>query len=69
MAESLKREGKYNHVTMAAGLVRVKRQTVSRVVTTLLKWNTSRRTFTHQFSQFTLQKSCWKQRQRCLFER
>ncbi len=45
---------------MAAGLIRVKRQTVGRAVTALLKWDTSGRTFTHQFSQFTLQQS-WRE--------
>lgn len=40
---------------MAAGLVRVKRQTVGRAITALLKWDTTRPTFTHQFSQLTLQ--------------
>lgn len=49
---------------MAAGLIRVKRQTVCRTVTTLLKRNTTGRTFTHQFSQLALQQSWWKQRGR-----
>lgn len=49
---------------MAAGLIRVKRQTVCRTVTTLLKRNTTGRTFTHQFSQLALQQSWWKHRDR-----
>lgn len=61
MMKSLKREGTWKHVTMAAGLIRVKRQAVGRVVTTLVTWNTRRPTFTHQFSQFTLQQSWWRQ--------
>lgn len=47
---------------MAAGLIRVKRQTVRRTVATLLKRNTTGRTFTHQFSQLALQQSWWRQR-------
>lgn len=49
---------------MAAGLIRVKRQTVCGTVTTLLKRNTTGRTFTRQFSQLALQQSWWKQRDR-----
>lgn len=45
---------------MAAGLIRVERLTVGRVVTAIVKWDTHRQTFTHQFSQFTLQQSWWK---------
>lgn len=50
------------HVTMAAGLISVKRQAVSRVVATLVKWNTTGRSFTHQFSQFALLQSWWRQK-------
>lgn len=48
---------------MAAGLIRAKRQTVSRVVATLVEWDATGPTFTHQFSQFALQQSWWRQRE------
>lgn len=47
---------------MAAGLIGAKRQTVSNVVATLVEWDTIARTFTHQFSQFALQQSWWRQK-------
>lgn len=47
---------------MAAGLIGAKRQTVSIVVATLVEWDTTGRTFTHQFSQLALQQS-WRQKE------
>lgn len=61
--ENLEGEGMEKHVTMAAGLIGVKRQAVGIVVATLVKWNTTRRSFTHQFSQFALLQSWWRQNQ------
>lgn len=47
---------------MAAGLISVKRQAVSRAVATLVERNTTGRSFTHQFSQFALLQSWWRQK-------
>lgn len=62
--ENLEREGLQKHVTMAAGLISVERQAVGGAVAALVKWNTTRQSFTHQFSQFALLQSWWRQEKR-----
>lgn len=48
---------------MAAGFISVKRQAVGGVVATLVKWNTTGRSVTHQFSQFALLQSWGRQKE------